>query len=333
MSAHYRSIFNMLYSQTCCLLQESMQKSSKYPDNVQIEYIQAWLLLAHYESLRMNESQAMLTSGRAFRLVQMARLYEMDANEQNFCALKRPNANQDDSFAVSEERRRTFWVSTRLPAPEVNFQNSQPISTDFLSEALTKGVSTTLSPFAECVVLVTLHGRCMAHRRASCKESGKEPRGVWARHERLASAVERRVATLAQIPAAPTVERDPMLFFTRMLAHSAIVYLGTTLLQMPWQAAEHQHSTRGVVLVYEQHASRAALEMARLVKASPSLSRFKAHPFLPNLLGSALAYLNTQTVVSDGQPGAEVLLQLLRDLRDVNSLAFDICSTLDETWH
>lgn len=166
----------------------------------------------------------------------------------------------------------------------------------------------------------------MAQRRAWSKESDKDQRRFWTSHEWLASSVERHVALLTHTPTTPIGERDPMLFFIRMLAHSAIVCLGSTVIGMPLQSAEHQHRTMGIVLTYEQRASRAALEMVRLVKL-PSLSRFKAHPFLPNLLASALTYLNTRSVGKDGQLGAELLLSLLRDLRGVNSLALEICST------
>ncbi|KAI1087098.1 hypothetical protein F5B19DRAFT_486976 [Rostrohypoxylon terebratum] len=353
MSAPYRGLVNMLYTKTCRLLEEFRQASrmeaswSTLQDNVPIEYIQSWLLLAHYESLQMNEWQALLTAGRAFRLVQMARLHDIDALDKT-TAIGTPGSEADDRFALLEERRRTFWVAynldcflswrnewpltlyedmvaTRLPAPEANFQNSHPVNTDSLSEALTKDGSTTHSPFAECGVLVTLHSRCMAHRRASSRESGKDPGGFWDRHSLLAEAVERRIELLAQTPMTPTIERDSMVFFTHMLAHSAVICLGITVQRMAWQATEHQR----MATAYEQRASRAASEMVRLVKGQPSLSCFKAHPFLPNLLASAITFLNTQDSADD-QADAQLLLRLLRDLRDVNSLAYDTCLTYDK---
>lgn len=182
-----------------------------------------------------------------------------------------------------------------------------------------------LSPFAECVVLATLHSRCMAHRRASSKERGKEPRGFWGRYEWLASAIERRIKLLVQTPATTTIERDPMLFFTHMLAYSAIICLGGTVQRMPWQAAEHQL----MAPAYEQRISWAATEIVRLVKGLPSLGYFKAHPFLPNLLSSAITFLLTQCPIEYDQAGVDVLLCLLKNLRDVNSLALKICSTYD----
>ena len=182
-----------------------------------------------------------------------------------------------------------------------------------------------LSPFAECVVLATLHGRCMAHRRASSKERGKEQCGFWGRYEWLASAIERRIKLLVQTPATTTLDRDPMMFFTHMLAYSAIICLGGTVQRMPLQAAEHQL----MATAYEQRISWATAEIVRLVKGLPSLSYFKAHPFLPNLLSSAITFLLTKCSIEYDQTGVEVLLCLLKNLRDVNNLAFKICSTYD----
>ncbi|KAJ2985085.1 hypothetical protein NUW58_g5722 [Xylaria curta] len=348
MSAPYRHLGNQLYTQTRCLLEESAQKLSRDRGNVNIGYIQAWLLLAHYESLRVDELQAMLTSGRAFRLVQMARLHDTDVPDTSGGVFATAEDSYHNSrFVIAEERRRTFWIaytldyflswreeqpltlSTRLPAPELNFQNAQPFSNVSLSEAVSKeaSIATALSPFARCVLLVTLHGRCRAHRRTSCKGGGRdETGGFWPRHEWLASMIERQVTALTKTPSTLVAERNSMLFFTRLLAYSAIIHLGDTVLWLPWQATERERSAMSLVHESTQRASRATLEIAHIVKESLSLSYFKAHPFLPILLGSALAYLNTQ---NDGRHGAEDLLGLLRGLREVNELALGILSVFD----
>jgi hypothetical protein len=104
MSAAYRSHDGVLYAETCRLLEESKPTAH---DNVQIDYIQAWLLVAHYECLRVGEAQAMLTASRAFRLVQMARLHEVDEGD-------RATSDVWESIAEIEERRRTFWVAYTL---------------------------------------------------------------------------------------------------------------------------------------------------------------------------------------------------------------------------
>jgi hypothetical protein len=182
----------------------------------------------------------------------------------------------------------------------------------------------TLSPFAECIVLATLHGRCMTHRRASAKESGKDARGFWVRHESLASAVEKRVMILRQSQTLPAAERDPILLFAHMLAHSAIVHLSGTVQRMPWQTAEYQLMTNAC----EQRASRAAAEIVRLAKAVPSLNCFNAHHFLPNPLASATSFLITHANLNEGgEDSVEHLLRLLRKLSDGNRLARELLFT------
>ncbi|XXG96002.1 hypothetical protein Hte_002279 [Hypoxylon texense] len=366
MSAPYWNCVNALYAESRRLLEElrrandTTSKHSLVPCNkIQIEYVQAWLLLAHYESLRVNEWQAMITAGYAFRLVQMARLHELDKLQAPPIAGFELNEN----FSETEERRRTFWVaytldyflcwrsewpltlyedmvSTRLPAPEVNFQNSQPIITDHLADALAKGERSVSSLFSECIILATLHSRCVACHRTSSRDSSQEPaRGARGHHESLAAAVERRVKLLGQNPTMANVERDPMLFFIHMLAHSAIICLrgsgGGAHKTPPWQGMENTQVQAHLARPYEQRAPRAVAEMLRLVKTLPSFSCFKAHPFLPNPLASGIAFLNEQgSPGEDAQAGAEALLQVLRDLCDVNNIAREICLAHDIIpWH
>lgn len=80
---------------------------------------------------------------------------------------------------------------------------------------------------------------------------------------------------------------------------------------------------------YEERISWATAEIVRLNKRLPSLSYFKAHPFLPNLLSSAVTFFLPQCPIEYDQADVEVLLCLLKNLRDVNSLALKICSTYD----
>ena len=119
MSAPYRGVVNILYKKTCRLLEEFKQAGDKEIswstslEFVPMKYIQAWLLLAHYESLRVNEWQAMLTAGYAFRLIRMARLHAIDAPEK-IAAHITFNYEPSEDWAATEERRQTFWVAYNL---------------------------------------------------------------------------------------------------------------------------------------------------------------------------------------------------------------------------
>lgn len=115
MSAPGRRFCDQLYAETCHLL-EAHKIGSKA--DISVEYIQAWLLLAHYELLRVGEYQAMLTAGRCLRLVLMARLADIDSpgpdgvdySQASPVLINRENV-RGDTFANVEEQRRVFWLS------------------------------------------------------------------------------------------------------------------------------------------------------------------------------------------------------------------------------
>lgn len=361
MSAHWGDLVDRLCAETRHLLESHSQTRVTSKDEIPLEHIQAWLLLAYAELLRFGEHQAMLTAGRAFRLVQMARLYDADAHDDAQASPGGTNHEPDEGFINSEERRRTFWLAfsfdrflclrsewpltlqeemvstvdithlslhvrwianhhvkirTRLPAPEANFQNGQPIYVSFLPAATAQNEPSTLSPFAECTVLAALYGRCMAHRRASVKESGtKPPYDFWTHQEWLASAVEKRIQMLAPCAA---VDNEPMLLFAHMLAQSAVLFLSNTVQRASWHTLEPQV----VAAAYERRAAVAALEIVRLARAVPSLSCFKVHPFLPDALTSAAVFLSARcNSVVGASGGVEQIRRVLRDVQVINSLA------------
>ncbi|KAH6850665.1 hypothetical protein B0I37DRAFT_428901 [Chaetomium sp. MPI-CAGE-AT-0009] len=277
MSAHWGDVVDHLVAETRHLLESNSQAQVTSRDEIPLEQIQSWLLLAYAELLRIGEHQAMLTAGRAFRLVQMARLYDVDALDDPQASPVATNREPDETFVNAEEKRRTFWLAfsldrflclrsewpltlqeemirTRLPAPEANFQKGQPIRVSFLPAAMAENEPSTLSPFAECAVLAALYGRCMAHRRACAKEPGVKPYDFWTHQEWLASAVEKRIQMLDPCPA---VDNDPMLLFTHILAQSSVVFLSNTVQRASWHTLEQQL----VTAAYERRASVAALEI------------------------------------------------------------------------
>ncbi|KAL7906094.1 fungal-specific transcription factor domain-containing protein [Trichoderma velutinum] len=414
-SAQYHSLCNDLYQETCQLLESQQTRKlsrsgSTSIDNINdvgppkscaghqisLELVQAWLLLAHYEFLRIDEHQAMLTAGRAFRLVQLARLYDVDESSSSSADDMPPNHfdgsdndehDEDLSYAVTEERRRTFWLAfnfdrflcsrnewpltlqeeairTRLPAPEASFQNNQSIQMCFLSDVLSMADNTqadasmmiSLAPFAECVVLAALQGRCMAHRRMSVVSAGADgAQEFWARHEQLALAIERRSQMLAQSPAFTMANRDPMVLFTYMLAQKVVINLDSILETAPWQRQQQQKAADRQLLAtsYKWRAERAAVEMVRLARSVRSLGCFGLHPFMADPLACAADFLirhtkyvnNTRNSgningngscignVGNNDKEVESLLFLLQNLRYVNILAQDYVSTLESEYN
>ncbi|EAU31928.1 conserved hypothetical protein [Aspergillus terreus NIH2624] len=352
MSANSSHLSEQFYSEARSLLDTHSQTPATPRDKIPLEHIQAWLLLSHYELLRIGVHQAMLTAGRAFRLVQMARLCEIDAPGGDLqlspvassSSSISTNTDSSESFVDAEEGRRTFWkkwhvflhadtmqnsltrllpiqVSTRLPAPEANFQNNQPTRTSFLADAMAQTGPSTLSPFAECIIMATLHGRCMTHRRLYATEFEAGTRDFCIRQGWLATAVERRVQMLVPSPA---VDSDPMLLFTHMLAYRATVHLSITVQQASWRTVDQQV----LAAAYQQRAAQAASEIVRLAKAVPYLSPFKTHPFLPDTLACAATFLSTQTATDGGGDDIQHLLRVLGELQDTHSLARDYLQTL-----
>jgi len=117
-SAQFQCLGDALYAETRRMLEKldaSEHRSHWMTGKIQLEQIQAWLLLAHYEFLRMYEHQAMLTAGRAFRLVQLSRLYDVDTPDVGFTAASAVSTASspvsDEAFAEAEEKRRTFWLA------------------------------------------------------------------------------------------------------------------------------------------------------------------------------------------------------------------------------
>jgi hypothetical protein len=81
----------------------AMCSSSVSQDPFDKEQAQAWLLIAIYELMRSCHRQAWISAGRAFRLVQLLRLHELDTSSLV--------ATPDENFTETEEKRRVFWVA------------------------------------------------------------------------------------------------------------------------------------------------------------------------------------------------------------------------------
>ncbi|KAL4900320.1 hypothetical protein BDW74DRAFT_188335 [Aspergillus multicolor] len=346
MSAHYQ-LGEQLYTETRALLETHSHTPATPRDKIPLDHLQAWLLLSHYELLRMSVHQAMLTASRAFRLVQMARLSEIDAGADLQLSPIAPSPSSlllsggVKSFEAFNEWPLTLQeeiISTRLPCPEHNYQNNPPIRTPFLPEAMTQTGQTNLSPFSECIIMATLHGRCMTHRRfyanpnntnASDSESGPTKRDFCIRQNWLSNVVDRRVQMLSRMPS-PTVDSDPMLLFTHMLGYRATVHLSDTMQQVSWRTSSVDQQILGPgapvvvsAVAYQQRAAHAAGEIVRLAKAVPALSPFKAHPFIPDTLACAATFLSINGSGFAGGDRLQHLLHVLGELQDTHSLAKD----------
>ena len=74
-----------------------------------------------------------------------------------------------------------------------------------------------------------------------------------------------------------SIDVNPMLFFTHLLAQSATIYISIMTEMTAWQTVEQQFTAS----VYEQRAIRAAQEAAQLGKMIPRLGCFKVQQHSP----------------------------------------------------
>lgn len=87
-------------------------------DFIEIERVQAWILLTIYEFMRSCYRQGWMRAGRAFRLVQLMRLYEIDTPG---------NAANNQDWVEVEEKRRAFWMAYCLDR-FVSIRNGWPLT-------------------------------------------------------------------------------------------------------------------------------------------------------------------------------------------------------------
>lgn len=102
LSAQFQHLQESLYQETKQML-ESLSLCNNGHDPIDTEEVQAWILIATYESMRTYYQQAWMSAGRAFRLVQLMRLHEID--------IPTKDPVPETEFIETEEKRRVFWMA------------------------------------------------------------------------------------------------------------------------------------------------------------------------------------------------------------------------------
>jgi hypothetical protein len=104
-SAHLQHMRESLYTRARSEL-EALDNDVESTSTASLQAAQAWLLLTHYEFRYMGYCRAWLTASRAFRIIQLAKLHEIDwLNEIDVDTVHR------EVWAEAEERRRTYWLA------------------------------------------------------------------------------------------------------------------------------------------------------------------------------------------------------------------------------
>ncbi|KAH8800166.1 hypothetical protein F5884DRAFT_890900 [Xylogone sp. PMI_703] len=328
------SVRGILYVETRKML-EALDLRDNSMEPVCIEQLQAWILITLYEFLRTDYRRGWISSGRVFRMVQLARLHEIDSGRDDVSMSK-------EDIILTEEKRRAFWVAycldrfisvrngflltltedvvcTRLPALELEFQNEYPTSTCFLSEAIAYNEHSLFSPLAECVIMATIYGRTLSHYQVSIVEQiyGSGSQDFWLRHEWINGLLTQRLANFSLNYSKVTMLADPMLLFTFSLGQASILHLYKIL-----EPLEEMEQYRNKVLEYQKRAMLAAQEIAHLAKEHTKTSYLKCHVFMPlaTFLGTEHLIIQCnayKSFVVDEEEQTQLELQL----KDVNNVA------------
>lgn len=104
LSTQFQHLDKSLYKDTKRLLEELANNDSKI-DAVDIEQVQAWILVAIYEFIRSDYNHGWISAGRCFRLVQRMKLFRVDTPD---------GMHAQGDWIETEEKRRAFWMAYSL---------------------------------------------------------------------------------------------------------------------------------------------------------------------------------------------------------------------------
>ncbi|KAK8067439.1 hypothetical protein PG996_006551 [Apiospora saccharicola] len=352
LSSQFQTLRRELYAEARRLLEafdggESSAHDDHHPRCA--EHPQAWILLAIYELTNDEFQRGLVTSGGAFRLIQLMRLHELDRHP--------PTSFQGDWIEV-ESLRRTFWIAycfdrftsvaddlpltfneneieTRLPAPDSHFASGQPTVVIFLSEIShgfesgwpdSLSCETELSPFAESVVLATICSRASAlkrrhhHAPARCGGGGAhQEQDFYRHHQCLGTLVTARLQILARQVSSVSGHSDPVLLFLAITAQMTILILGDMIESAP-PGLEIQETT---LADHKRRSLDAMRNLGMLIAVLGQLNHFQTHPFTPMPLLMCGRFCLAQNNGPDNSYSALMggVSSALRGLMNVNGLA------------
>lgn len=135
------------------------------------------------------------------------------------------------------------------------------------------------SPLAECVILVTISSRALAHKQVSDVErlyGSAAPRDFCARHEWLSGMLARRLESIQKSYPSLSPASDPMVVFAYMIALTTVMYL--YCIMEPFSKNEEY---RCLPWNFLEKGLAAAQEVASLAKKQQPVGYFRMHIFMP----------------------------------------------------
>ncbi|MCJ1434874.1 hypothetical protein MMC27_004244 [Xylographa pallens] len=314
LSSQFQVAGRQLYGETRQLLHAL--ESEEPCHQISIEQAQAWTLLAIYELTCEDYHRGMMSAGRAFRLIQMMRLYEVDVpqsppttqvQEQDQWRLSLQGQVQDDWVDI-ETKRRTFWLAytidrftsmvdglhmffdgrmirTRLPAPQANFTSGRPTDTSFLTDMIRvfdrEWPDDDLSSFTETVIVATICGQVLEHKQrppSKTRDTTDTTYEFCRRHRSLNALLAQRIKMLRMH--ASLEHLDPILTFTALAAYIAVLMLYDIIESKPLGTeAQATQLTKALYTEHQQQSLDAVADIALLV---PALGQHFQVPDIPS---------------------------------------------------
>ncbi|KAI1344467.1 fungal-specific transcription factor domain-containing protein [Xylariaceae sp. FL0016] len=321
-STQFRHLEEPLYRFTRRML-ESLMSGTDFQSALDLEQVQAWELVVSYELLKMDFEHSWMTAGRIFRLVQIMRLHEVDTVPID------PNKPSD--MVEAEEKRRLFWmaysldhnlsmrgdwpitltehmVCTRLPGPELEFQNSQPIAGPLLSEAIATNNPTVARFMNEKVVLATITGRVLAvvQQHKICRSYGDTTRDWEDQFQWLENIIDSRLRILSEYYPQPANACDPNILFTNIMSRVTIIYLCQGM-----KSAARPFDPR--------RAQEAAAKIIELSQVICERRFFQMCPLMPTLLIVTAKFLFNNRDDDYFQQQLDQLLDVFGQMKDINN--------------
>ncbi|KAI1432409.1 fungal-specific transcription factor domain-containing protein [Xylaria sp. CBS 124048] len=311
LSSQFQLIRPDLYAEARQLL-DSLEVDDQ--DHQCLEQAQAWILLAIYEltSTSCNYHRGMMSAGRAFRLIQLMKLSQMDAPNVVATSPIAGGSGHGDWIDI-ESKRRTFWVAysldrltsamdglpltfhdkqitTRLPVSDPDFAGVRPSSTCFLHEAIEGADKNFTSPFTLSIIMTSIWGRALEHRQTSqvniphsFESDHRCPMGEFSyRHRSLAALSTRHITNLSTRLGSMSQHPDPMLIFVALTAYTTVFMICEALESKLSTADAQGNGTRmtdSIVMENQQRSLEAVRELRLLTSTLGQVNQFQTHPF------------------------------------------------------
>ncbi|GIC93031.1 fungal specific transcription factor domain-containing protein [Aspergillus udagawae] len=295
-----------------------------------------------------------MSAGRALRLVQMMRLYELDMP-------RTPHTMQLDQYQWQltpdqedwvdiESKRRTFWfaylidcftslvdglhmffdeqlIQVRLPALEANFVSNHPMEMSFLTDVVpdvsVKGPHNNLSPFVECVIGATICGRVLQHRQNA---PTRPCEGFCSRHRTLNALLAQRIRMLRIY--ASLEYPDPIIAFVALTAQVDVLMLYDLIESKPLGTSmEGTQLVQALHAEHQQQALDAVTDISLLVAVLGQ--HFQMHPLTPILLLLGARFSQSHPELNNAYVKLmPSILTMLQDSMGLNKLSQNFSSTL-----